>query len=145
MDSTLPPSLHNSLTLEYILLGDLRDLLEDTPDEQTGRWLTAVIDALLKTLPDEIAVQSRDGYLHEVLEENPNWEPQVEHLRREKVALFQKLQELRDGIGHPERYTMVAAQVQISLRDWMHAFTAHHRHERRIFQQAFTVDFGGGD
>ena len=54
-------------TLEYILLGDLRDLLYEPPDEETCRWLLAVLDALLETLPREFDLKQQDGYLMEVL------------------------------------------------------------------------------
>ncbi len=42
-----------SSVLEYLLIGDLRDLLEETPDNETRRWLLAVLEELLNLLPNE--------------------------------------------------------------------------------------------
>ena len=39
--------------LEYLLIGDLRDLLEEPADSETRRWLLAVVEELLDLLPNE--------------------------------------------------------------------------------------------
>src|SRR3990172_6700611 len=91
--------IEDCTALEYILLGDLRDLLEDDVDQFTRPWLLAVLDALLDTLPREFRLKSRDGYLQEVLEEYPSWYRHVEGLRQEHEALYHNLRELRDGIA----------------------------------------------
>lgn len=148
MNATMQPtpsSLGNSMTMEYILLGDLRDLLEEDCDVQTGKWLTAVLDALLDAIPREIAERTAEGYLTEVLERFPNWSPQVERLRIEKAGIYEKLRLLRDGLTTPEKFAAIARELRMDLREWMNEFVAHHRHERRIVQQAFTWDLGAGD
>lgn len=91
-------TLEEFTSLEYILLGDLRDLLEEEFSEQTSRWLSAVLDALLEALPQELALKSEDGFLEEVLCDHPHWEPQVERLRSEYVRLCVWLEELRDRL-----------------------------------------------
>jgi len=65
--------LEDYAAMEYILLSDLRDLLEEPADDMTRKWLRAVLDALLKTLPWELELQDAGGYLSEVLEQYPNW------------------------------------------------------------------------
>lgn len=131
--------------LEYILLGDLRDLLEEPADKETCRWLLAVLDALLDTLPREMELQEQGGYMEEVLEQYPNWSDQVDDLQHEKRALYTKLRQLRDGISRERRFSKIAEEVRTGLRDWMSSLVAHHRHERRIVQTAFNLDVGTGD
>ena len=72
--------LRTCCEFEYILIGDLRDLLDDAPSEETRRWTLAVLDALLDTLPKEFALKSQDGYLSDVLDEYPSWDNAVERL-----------------------------------------------------------------
>ncbi|MEZ6048536.1 MAG: hypothetical protein R3C11_23770 [Planctomycetaceae bacterium] len=56
--------LNNCRTLEYILLGDLRDVLEENPDQSTVNWMVAIIDTLLTTLPRELDLAESGQYLH---------------------------------------------------------------------------------
>ncbi|MBT6494231.1 MAG: hypothetical protein HOL01_06715, partial [Planctomycetaceae bacterium] len=83
--------LEDCAALEYILLGDLRDLLEESPDEENCRWLLVILDALLEAKQREFELQQDGGYLEDVLEQVPNWEPQVERLRHEHHELFDNL------------------------------------------------------
>ena len=131
--------------LEYILLGDLRDLLEEKPDRHTTKWLVAVLDELLATLPRELRLRQRGGYLTEVLEQYPSWHCHVERLRQEKHALYGKLLSLRQRMIQHESLSEIAQIVRRDLRDWMTSFAAHHRHERRLLQEAFTLEVGVGD
>lgn len=143
-----PPenSLADYVALEYILLGDLRDLLEEAKsDEQTIRWIAAVLDALLEALPAEMELKSRGGYLQPVLEQFPNWAGQIGDLASEKQLLFEKLRELRVQLYSRESYEILAIEIREDLREWMTLWTAHLRHERRIMQSAFTLDVGCGD
>lgn len=138
--------LEEYATLEYILLGDLRDLLEEKPDEVTCRWLRAVIDALLETLPREMELQEQNGgYMAEVLAEYPNWYEQVDQLQREKQRIFVKLRHLRARIAEQISFDAIAGEIRSDLREWMAALVAHQRHERRIVQSAFNLDVGTGD
>lgn len=132
-------------TLEYILLGDLRDLLEERPDEQNRRWLDAVLHALLETLPREFALRQQGGYLAEVLDRYPNWGGQIDGLQEEKRHLYEKLQQLHSRIRHRASYRRVARELRGELRAWMTSLIAHHRHERRLIQSAFNTEVGVGD
>lgn len=132
-------------TLEYILLGDLRDLLEEPADHLTVKWMTAVLDALLDTLPQETEMQEDGGYMADVLEEFPNWSGHVTRLQLERESLFVKLRTMRRRINGNESFGAIANEVRGDLRDWMNSFTAFHRHERRLVQNAFNYDIGIGD
>ena len=131
-------------TLEYILLGDLRDLLEEPPDEQNRRWLREVLDALLDTLPREFAMRQEGGYLEEVIDRFPNWCGQVDGLREEKLRLYEKLRECRDHVARQASYAKIADELRRELREWMNSLVAHHRHERRLVQTAFNMEVGAG-
>ena len=131
--------------LEYILLGDLRDLLEEAPDEQTSKWLVAVLDTLLDTLPRELAIKSRDGYLEDVLEEHPHWEAEVQRLHEEYKLLCVRLEAFRDQLVSRTPYATIATQLRADLSDWMKQLQAHHHHETQLLQTAVNLEVGGGD
>jgi hypothetical protein len=137
--------LEEYATLEYILLGDLRDLLEEYPDESNRKWLFAVLDALLDTLPREFQLRCEGGYLAEVVEQYPNWMPQVEQLRDEHEMLYANLGELRSRIAARSPFSLIASEVRRDLMGWMRSMLAHHRHERRMVQTAFNLEVGTGD
>ena len=138
--------LADYMALEYILLGDLRDLLEEgQSDEQTTRWIMAVLDALLDAMPREMELKSEGGYLQPVLEQFPNWASLIGDLAREKQLLFEKLYELRLQLHSPDAFTLLAQELRNDLQEWMTLWAAHLRHERRLVQSAFTLDVGCGD
>jgi hypothetical protein len=137
--------LEDCAALEYILLGDLRDLLEESPDEENCRWLLVILDALLEAKQREFELQEDGGYLEDVLEQVPNWQPQVEQLRDEHRELFGNLRQLRERVGSRQTFDEVADTVRADLRDWMTLLHRHHRHTRRIVQSAFNFDIGVGD
>src|SRR5690606_6244973 len=105
------------MELEYLLLGDLRDLLEDPPNETTRRWMLVVLDALLETLPRGIQLKDEDGYLSEVVKAFPNWSDQVDALRREHDILFGKLRRLRERIVHRAHFEDIAEETREDLRE----------------------------
>ncbi len=137
--------LEDYSALEYILLGDLRDLLEEPADNVTCHWLCAVIDALLETLPKDFQLRCQGGYLSEVTETYPNWQGQVDELKAGQHQLYSQLWQLRLKISNEERYEEIASEARGSLQDWMHELIAHQRHERRLMQSAFNLEIGCGD
>jgi len=76
--------------LDYLLLGDLRQLLEEPRSRENRRWLLAILDRLLvgrcKGVPDVIA--TRRGLIDE---------PESRFLPPEIVS---QLQRMRDRIAH---------------------------------------------
>jgi hypothetical protein len=138
-------SLEDYTALEYILLGDLRDLLEEPADQFTRRWLVAVLDALLDTLPREMALKESSGYLNEVLDEYPSWYRHVEDLQNEQRLLVLSLQALRDRLDSAGPYERDADRVNSTVRQWMNRLQAHRRHETRLLQTAMNLECGCGD
>ena len=94
--------LEEYTVLKYILVGDLRDVLEEPANRYTRGWLVAVLDALLDTLPREMAIKEASGYLHEVLDEYPSWYRHVEELQNEERLLFLSLQCSATGLRRPK-------------------------------------------
>lgn len=144
-NTTTCTELEDFTSLEYILLGDLRDVLEEPVNRHTRGWLVAILDALLETLPRELAIKEESGYLNEVLDEYPSWYRQVEELQNEERLLFLSLQALRDRLDTFDNYAYAADRVKSALKNWMTRLTAHHRHETRILQTAMNLEVGGGD
>ena len=131
--------------MEYILLGDLRDVLEETPDEHTGYWILAIVDALLNTLPVKLELKRSSGYLQEVLDEFPSWHRQVTMLEHEHERSCDRLQAVRERIAEGRPYQDVRYQLRFELRDWMQSWIAHNRHETRLLQTAINLEVGVGD
>lgn len=129
--------------LEYILLGDLRDLLEEPADGETAHWLEVVLEALLDTLPEEYALKSDHGYLQDVLDRFPNWDTKVAKLEDGYANLFVQLTQLRDRLCSGGDFQRVALNVSTDLKIWMHAFVEHHRKERELLSLAVSYDVGG--
>jgi hypothetical protein len=145
MDSREARLLEQYTSLEYILLGDLRDILEEALDRESRRWLIAVLDALLETLPREFDLEETDGYMSEVLERYPNWSGQVDRLHRDHDLLFCKLKELRGRIDGDTWVAPFANEVRRDLRDWILKLIAHRRNETRLVQTAMNLEVGTGD
>jgi Hemerythrin HHE cation binding domain len=132
-------------SLEYILLGDLRDLLEEPIDDENRKWLLAVLDALIDTLPREFDLENEDGYMSEVLERFPNWSHQVEQLHRDHERMFEKLKELRGRTERDSWIAPIANEVRHDVRDWIRILVAHNRRETRLVQMAMNLEVGVGD
>jgi hypothetical protein len=137
--------LEECAAFEYILLGDLRDLLEEPTDEMACKWLLAVLGALLQTLPRDFQLQDEGGYLAEVVEEFPNWSVQVNRLLQERETLFSNLNQLRERITQEIPFAEIAEKLRHDLHGWMASYVAFQRHERRLVQTAFNLDVGVGD
>jgi hypothetical protein len=144
-DAAACETLEDYTALEYILLGDLRDLLEEPADQFTRSWLVAVLDALLDTLPREMALKESSGYLSEVLDEYPSWYRHVEDLQNEQRLLVLSLQALRDRLDTSGPYERDAVRVNSTVRHWMNRLVAHRRHETRLLQTAMNLECGCGD
>ena len=142
----LDSDIEDVTALEYILLGDLRDLADEPFDGVTMNWLRAVMDALLETLSQEFSRQDDGGgYLQEVIDLDPNWTRYVDRLAEQRRAIFVRLRGLRGQLDGLQSLKTVVPALRDELKDWMYSITALHRHERRLLQTAFNLDIGIGD
>jgi hypothetical protein len=131
--------------LEYLLIGDLRELVEEHNEGKNSQWLLAVLDALLATLSREFELKEDGGYLADVLSDQPHWSTAVEQLRLQHGTLVARLQQLRDRVAWQAPLGLVAHLVRLELEDWITSLLAHQRHERRLVQTAPTLVDGAGD
>lgn len=138
-------SLRQCSELQYILLGDLREMLDEPLTPQTRCWMLAVVDTLLEMIPREHRLMSVDGYLSEVLSEFPNWTSRVDKLEAEHFGLFDRLSDLRDELEQQRTERTATQTLKLSLQNWMTAFAAHRRHESALILDAVNVEIGGGD
>ncbi|APZ96846.1 hypothetical protein [Fuerstiella marisgermanici] len=150
MSNTFSTSKINTLAacneFQYLLLGDLRDILEETPDESNKRWLLEVLNVLVDLMPRERRLnEDSGGYMAEVLDEFPNWNRQVMRLHLKKLHLDYALRELRNRIRDEESWVAVADQLSSELADWMSLFHELHRAEASLVMDAMLLDIGPGD
>ena len=141
----LDANIEDVAALEYILLGDLRDLVDEPFDKVTQRWLKAVIDALLETLAHAFDHQDDDEFWQEVVDRDPNWSRYITRLNDERRGIFTTLQSLRQELDDFKSMRSVVPELRGKLKQWMLSITALHRHERRLLQTAFNLDVGTGD
>lgn len=129
--------------LEYLLIGDLRDLLEESPDNETRRWLLAVLEELLDLLPNEFEFEDQGGYLADVCEQNPNLSNTAERLHREHENLYFSLLELRNRISSEQSFDFIADEVKPKLSRWIEAVQRHRESEQQLVVSSFDTTFGG--
>jgi hypothetical protein len=138
-------SLRECNELQYILLGDLREMLDEPLTPLARRWMAAVVDTLLEMIPREHRLKSANGYLAEVLTEFPNWASRVDKLEAQHFGLFDRLSDLRDELDQEASDGAAVRALTFSLQEWMEAYAEHRRHESALLLDAVNVEIGGGD
>ena len=138
-----PESLKTCYDLEYLLLGDLRQLLTEPQTAQTRQSLLVILDRLLLNLPEQLVLACEEGYLSEVLEQRPNWHRQIEALHGANMACISALDESRNRVERNLPFAAIANELSCNLRHWMQSLVAIREHETRLLQKAFTLDIGG--
>jgi hypothetical protein len=138
-------ALARSSVLEYLLIGDLRDFLDESPDRESRRSLLAVLEELLNLLPNEFEYEDQGGYLTEVCDLYPNLSNTVERLHREHDDLYFSLLELRNRIGDEQSFEFIADEVKPKLRRWIEAARRHHESEQQLIVASYDTAFGGED
>ena len=129
--------------LEYLLLGDLRSILDEPEDIRDVKWLLAVLDSLVDTIPREFELREEGGYMADLLEREPYLADVVGALQSEHARIFTMLADLRRQVGLALNTTAIADQLGMELRDWMQLLMKHNRRERSVFQSAYNMDVGG--
>lgn len=149
MDAKTPLAVDDRQTvptgLEYVLVGDLRDLLEEPETQVTHQWMQVILDALIETLTHDFEPDYDDEYLSVVLENHPGWSPRVAQLREERAQLYFRLLELRNRIESGCDYAAIARSLRRDLREWMSSLESYHRQQNRLIHMAVSLDVGGSD
>ena len=129
--------------LEYLLLGDLRSILDEPEETRDAKWLMAVLDSLVDTIPREFELREEGGYMSDLLEREPCLADVIGSLQSEHARIFSMLADLRRRVGLALNTTAIADQLGMELRDWMQLLMKHNRRERSVFQTAYNMDVGG--
>lgn len=93
--------------LEYLLLGDLLAILEDTPGVLTSRWLVALLDRILSMRTESVLNPSLPP---------TESEPAPGLLMESAPELIVTLQRLRDRVAMRVTYQLLANDVRCELR-----------------------------
>ena len=96
--------------LEYLLLGDLREVLEEPESPQTSQWLLAILDMILVGRPSQRSVV--------YLPVDGKSEPFKSRLSKSGL-IIDKLRRLRDRVAHRTSYGPLAAEIRAELREVM--------------------------
>jgi len=131
--------------LEYILLGDLRDVLEEESTEENRKWLSAIVDTLLNTIPREFALRSQGGYMSELATLCPEADSNIRSLESEQKTLCDQLQELSNRLHDSSCFKRQAEILKHELACWSENLKSHNRHEEQLVQDAYLRDLGCGD
>jgi hypothetical protein len=129
--------------LEYLLLGDLRELLEDPETSQTRRSLLIILDHLLVNLPRQLELKCEGGYMAEILAKCPAWQREVDALLHEDRDCNSALSRLHDHVLRELPWLAMTQEVRETLAVWMDLLGAVRTQESRMLQTAYTLDFGG--
>lgn len=137
--------LHQSNELLRALTDELSELLEEPADQATNRWVLAALDKMLVNLQQQFELEEDQGYLVDVLEQFPNWHPQVGHLRQQHTLLHRQLKEIRDRIAGASADVCVILESRRAVSDWIATYNEHQSRERQLIQDAFNFDAGEGE
>ena len=96
--------------LEYLLLGDLRQSLEEPAGPLTSRWLLAILDMILVGRPKSrpmvyLPVEARESDFQQRCLDSGH--------------LIEKLRRLRDRIAHRSGHAELANEIREELREVM--------------------------
>lgn len=128
-----------------LLTDDLAELLEELSDKVTTKWVVNVLQAMLENLRTQSDKEEESDYFAEVLNQYPNWHPQIEHLRQQHSLLYKQLEEIYLRIAKNPEDSEVLFEVRRQLGDWIKTYNEHEARERRLLQDAFLLELGAGD
>jgi len=111
------PEVPDREIFEYLLLGDLRQLLEETPRAETERWLLAVLDLLLVAHP-RIVHSATAG----TSDRTATWPPSEMNWPLNPL-FFAKLQRLRDRLAHRAPYSLLSDEIRCDLAELFESAT----------------------
>jgi hypothetical protein len=98
--------------LEYLLLGDLRQTLDEPSSPQTSLWLLAILDMILVGRP-----RLRNSALLPLEMKHDPFQQRSRSL--ESGSLIEKLRRLRDRVAHRSGHATLANEIREDLREVM--------------------------
>jgi hemerythrin len=144
--SAIDERLEKYTQLIPLLLDDLQGMFDGDPIQAGDiRWSLTVMDKVAEYLQDQFRLEEQDGYLTEVLEEYPNWYPQVQRLQREHRSLYRQFTSLRDELAAATPNMAMAAELTQRFREWAAAYRKHQDQEASLILDAITLEVGVGE
>ncbi len=131
--------------LEVLLIGDLRDVLEEEANEQNRKWLLAIVEVLARTIPREFYLREKGGYLRDVVDCCPEVDQEVQALLEEHQTLRDRLDQLRNKLQRLRPFRTQAAALKYELAEWMNKLEQHNQKEGKLVHCAYSQDMGVGD
>ena len=130
-------------TLTWLLVGDIREMLQDHLDDEAIRWLKPVLDALISAMCEQSELTSQEGWYDDLLGTFPQFISRVAGIEAEQNELCRSLRELRNGIERDIPLQRLAAELEAGLRDWVLLMTRHSRRQTVLLQDAWYTEIGG--
>lgn len=132
----------NPSTLIWLLVGDIREMLQDRLDADAVRWLRPLLDTLADAMECDCDAGS-DNWYTEMLEPFPEWSSQIEGMRREQRSLCRSLKTLRSHMELDLPLTTAAAELEADLSAWVGRMLDHSRRQGRLMQDVWFTETGG--
>ena len=127
------------------LLYEMQQLLDAPPEQEDRERLAVIVDDMFALLPLRFEFDDCEGYLHEVTEEFPNWDGQVQALFMEQALLYEQLRDIRGELHQAEDSMRMRTATLHWLKVWTECLLLHQAEERRLRQIAVNFDPGGQD
>lgn len=137
--------LHHVQQLLQLLLDDAGELLVEQPDEENDQWLSVIVDKVLANLREQFQIEEQGGYMVDVLEQYPEWHPQVVHLQQEHQLLERQLREITTRMRRERLTGLLSCECRRQLQDWITWYRQHQHRETALFQEAFVLEVGQGE
>jgi hypothetical protein len=128
----------------YLLLGDLRELLQERPRTEIHRAaLLATLDRLIDVLSDVPIAESLDDEFGDLLSDCPHLSKNVESLSLARRRDSLRLATVRNSMTSARYTVRTAERIVEELTEWMGSYCKHRAQERRLIQMAANREIGG--
>lgn len=130
-------------TLSWLLVGDIREMLQDHLDEEALDWLRPILDALIEAMQELAELKESPDYFDDVLNSFPHWSPVVDRIHAEEATLCRSLEVLRHRIDCDLPFQKLANELEVELADWVRLMGEHTERERELMQDVWYTEIGG--
>jgi predicted transcriptional regulator len=133
----------NCSGMTWLLVGDIREMLQDRLDRDAIRWLRPVLDALIDSMCEWETREDSSGFFEDVLDPCPELTPRVEQIQGEQTQLCARLRELRARLERRQGVSRIVRELQADLAEWVQMMTDNARRERELLQSVWYSEIGG--
>ena len=138
-------TLEACIWFEYLLLGDLRQLLQEPTGHDRHKWLAALVAAFIDNLARLSQMRDDGGNASDVLDELPHWHRGIADFLDDSGPERLRLEEFRARVEMGLPYESVSHAVRDDLGVWMKSLAAHRRAARRPDTLASVLPSGVDD